>query len=823
MAFRCTILGFTLAGFLSCCVSHIVAQEGKAPATQSSRIAQPNLAKFVMSYCLDCHNQDSKEANLALDQLLDESLTTNTEKWEAVVKKLASQQMPPLGSPRPKPTEYKSSLESLTQELDALSLKNPFIGRVENLRRLTRTEYQNAIRDLLDLNVDATDLLPSDESSHGFDNVTVTSLSPVLLDRYISAARKISRLAIGIHADPGEETVYRVRPDVTQDVHIPGTPLGTRGGTVIQHHFPQTGQYEIQLRLMRDRNDEIESLRGKHSIDVLIDRDHKGSVLVEKPTGGVSDKLVDANLTVKTQVTAGPHQVAVAFPEPTSSLLESARQPLNVHYNFYRHPRIGPAIYQVSIRGPFEASTPTDTPSRRKVFTAYPDKASDQKQCAEQILARLARRAYRREVARVDVENLMKFYEQSAAVAGFDAGIESALSAMLVSPHFLFRIEKASNESLSSSKSDSRNNSLSNSTQRSSESQPSIISLGATKMDVSKLSDVELANRLSFFLWSSIPDDELLDLARDGRLSNPQILEAQVGRMLADKRAEALSNNFASQWLYLRNLDAFIPDMRLYPDFDDNLRQAMRVETELFFQSVVHKNASVLELIRSDYTFLNERLAKHYGIPNIFGSHFRRVNVDRETGRGGLLRHGSILTVTSYATRTSPVIRGHWVLKNLLGNPPPPPPPNVPTLDDNTVNASLSLRERLQQHRANPTCASCHNLLDPVGFALENYDAIGRWRESENELPIDTRSVLWDGTEVGNVRDLENVILEHPELFVQTLTEKLMTYALGRGIEPLDGSTIRQIVHGAKSNGYRVSDIVLGIVKSPAFQLRSSQ
>ncbi len=795
MAFRCTILGFTLAACLSCCVGHLVAQVIDETATQPTRAAQPDLAKFVMSYCLDCHNQDSKEANLALDQLLDESLAKNTEKWEAVVKKLASQQMPPLGSHRPKQPDYKNTLESLTQELDALSLRDPFIGRVENLRRLTRTEYQNAIRDLLDLHVDATDLLPSDESSHGFDNVTVTNLSPVLLDRYISAASKISRLAIGIHADPGEETVYRVRPDVTQDVHIPGTPLGTRGGTVIQHHFPQTGEYEIQLRLMRDRNDEIESLRGKHQIDVLIDRDHKGSVLVEKPTGGVSDKLVDASLTVKAQVTAGPHQVAVAFPEPTSSLLESARQPLNVHYNFYRHPRIGPAIYQVSIRGPFEGSTPTETPSRRKVFKDYPDKASDQKQRAEQIMAKLARIAYRREVAQADIDSLMKFYEQSAAVAGFDAGIESALSAMLVSPHFLFRIEKS-------------NSTLANSLQ------PQI---------QSKLSDAELASRLSFFLWSSIPDDELLNLARDNRLSDPQTLEAQVQRMLADKRAEALSNNFASQWLYLRNLDAFIPDMRLYPDFDDNLRQAMRVETELFFQSVVQRNASVLELIRSDYTFLNERLAKHYSVPNIFGSHFRRVNLDGETGRGGLLRHGSILTVTSYATRTSPVIRGHWVLKNLLGNPPPPPPPNIPALDDNTVNASLSLRDRLQQHRANPTCASCHNLLDPVGFALENYDAIGRWRESENELPIDTRSVLWDGTEVGSVQDLENVILAHPELFVQTLTEKLMTYALGRGIEPLDGPTIRKIVHSGKSNGYRFADIVLGIVKSPAFQKRSSQ
>jgi hypothetical protein len=763
----------------------------------STRAAQPDLAQFITNYCIECHNQESKEANLALDQLLDSAIVLRAEAWETVVKKLTCQQMPPSDSPRPKQAEYHKAVEQLTQVLDEAAGKSPAVGHVEALRRLTRTEYQNAIRDLLALEIDTSDLLPSDESSHGFDNITVTNLSPALLDRYITAARKISRLAVGIHAEQGEEAVYRIRPDVTQDVHIAGTPLGTRGGAVIQHHFPQSGLYEIQIRLMRDRNDEIESLRGKHSIDVLIDRLHQGTITFERPGDGVSDKLVDANLVVKARVTAGPHQVAVAFPEQSSSLLESPRQPLNVHYNFYRHPRIGPAIYQISIAGPFDGKPSGGAPSRLRILGSNEPPTTDQDQVAATVLTNVARRAYRREVTKTDIDSLMSFYKQAAAAGGFDAGMESALSAVLVSPHFLFRIESAA-------------------TDKSPAAKPNADSFRV-------LSGHELASRLSFFLWSSIPDHELLDLAKQGKLTEPSILEAQVRRMLADPRSASLSKNFASQWLYLRNLEAFIPDMRLYPDFDDNLRQAMKTETELLFHNVVHEDASVMQLIRPDHTFLNERLAKHYRIPNVYGSHFRRVSVEDASRRGGLLRQASILTVTSYATRTSPVMRGHWVLKNLLGNPPPPPPPDVPTLDENNVDATLSLRDRLQQHRANPACASCHNLMDPIGFALENYDAIGRWRDAENGQPIDSKSSLWNGAEVDRVQDIEAVLLAHPELFVHTLTEKLMTYALGRGIEPMDGPAVRAIVRDSKKSDYRFSAIVLGIVKSDAFQKRMSQ
>ncbi|MFO0939932.1 MAG: DUF1592 domain-containing protein [Pirellulales bacterium] len=791
---------------MSCFVGDLVAQEAdKKPATQSTRSAQPNLSKFVTAYCIDCHNRDSKEANFALDQLLDSAIVLQADAWEKVVRKLASQQMPPLDSPRPKQSEYRQSIEQITQVLDQAARENPAVGHVESLRRLTRTEYQNAIRDLLDLEIDTTDLLPPDESSHGFDNITVTNVSPVLLDRYITAARKISRLAIGVQSEQGEEAVYRIRPDVTQDVHIAGTPLGTRGGAVIQHHFPQSGLYEIQIRLMRDRNDEIESLRGKHPIDVVVDRVHLGTVTFERPSGGISDKLVDANLVVKAQVTAGPHQVAVAFPEQSSSLLESPRQPLNVHYNFYRHPRIGPAIYQISILGPFDGRPAENTPSRRRMFAKSEFPIASQDRAAIEVLTNLARRAYRREVTKSDIDSLMSFYKQAAGAGGFDAGIESALSAILVSPHFLFRIENATTEQTSIAKQGA---------ERTTKTNPD---------SIRALNGYELASRLSFFLWSSIPDDELLALAKQGKLTEPSRLEAQVRRMLADRRSESLSTNFAAQWLYLRNLDTFIPDMRLYPDFDDNLRQAMKKETELLFQNVVHEDASVMQLIRTNQTFLNERLAKHYRIPNVYGSHFRPVNLEDTDRRGGLLRHASILTVTSYATRTSPVIRGHWVLKNLLGNPPPPPPPNVPTLDENNVDATLLLRERLQQHRANPTCASCHNLMDPIGFALENYDAIGRWRDTENGHPIDSKSSLWNGSEVDSVQDIEDVLLAHPELFVQTLTEKLMTHGLGRGIEPMDGPTVRAIVRDCKSSDYRFSDVILGIVKSAAFQKRISQ
>lgn len=776
--------------FVCCALGSTAQGQTHSPSAASGNRIE-HLQPFLETHCLDCHDREGREADLALDELLSEPVRGHAQQWESVARKLMARQMPPADYGRPTENEYQEVLRSLTTRLDLNARSQPNPGRTDTFRRLNRTEYQNAIRDLLDLEVDVAELLPSDESSHGFDNVTVTGLSPVLLDRYVSAAQKISRLAIGDRAEPAAEKTFRIRPDITQDVHQPGAPIGTRGGTVIPHIFPQDGEYEIQAWLMRDRNEEIEGLRGSHQLEILVDREQVGAFTIEPPRRGRSDKEVDANLKSRVKISAGPHEVAVVFAKDPSSLLETVRQPFNVHFNYYRHPRIGPAVYQVTVRGPFDGKSGGDTPSRQRIFICYPEGESQEKECAERILKNLMRKAYRRQITAADLETPMAFFHQANQQRGFDAGIENALSAILVNPQFIFRIER----------------------------EPPGIAAGTAY----KLPPLELAARLSFFLWSSIPDDELLELALDGQLEQPQVLEAQVRRMLADKRSESLIRNFADQWLYLRNLESFIPDMRLFPDFDDNLRQAFRRETELFFESIVREDRSVLDLIQADYTYLNERLAKHYGIPHVYGTRFRRVALDDESHRGGLLRHGSILTVTSYATRTSPVIRGHWVLKNLLGNPPPPPPPDVPALEDNTVSAFLSVRERLEQHRANEACAGCHNLLDPVGFALENFDAVGRWRETENGEAIQAAGNLWDGTEITGVSGLEQALLRRPELFVHTLTEKLMTFALGRGIEHFDAPAIRQVVAEAQKEDYRFSAIVLEVAKSVPFQMRTSQ
>ncbi|HEX2476752.1 MAG TPA: DUF1592 domain-containing protein [Lacipirellulaceae bacterium] len=656
------------------------------PSVASASPKQVALRQFVESHCLDCHDNVTNTADLALDDLIGAEIGQNQEPWEKVFRKLTTRQMPPSDAPRPEEAEYDAAIAWLASSLDAAAAARPNPGRTETFRRLNRTEYQNAIRDLLAVDIDAAALLPADESSQGFDNITVANLSPTLLTRYISAAQAISRLAVGrAPLEPREDT-FRVRPDVTQDSHVEGLPLGTRGGAVIAYNFPLDGEYEISVRLMRDRNDEVESLTESHEVEFLLDRERVALVTIKPPQGEVTHADVDAHLKARIQTTAGPHDVGVAFLAKGSSLLETSRQPLNVHFNFYRHPRIGPAVYQVSIDGPFASSAPGDTPSRQRIFGSAPAESGDEEEHAKQILSQLARRAYRRPVDDEDLKTPMEFYRAGRADGDFDAGIEMALSSILVNPNFLFRIER----------------------------DPA----GVERWTAYSIDDVTLASRLSFFLWSSIPDDELLDLAARSELSQPKVLERQVQRMLADKRSQALVNNFANQWLYLRNLDSVNPDMRLYPDFDDNLRQAMRQETELFFDSVVREDRSVLDLIKADYTFLNERLAKHYGIPHVYGSRFRRVALDAGSRRGGILRQGSILTVTSYATRTSPVLRGQWVLKNLVGMPAPPPPPDVPDLEENTILRTVSVRERLTQHRANEACASCHDLIDPVGFAL---------------------------------------------------------------------------------------------------------
>jgi hypothetical protein len=707
--------------------------------------------------------------------------------------------MPPVGLPRPDEATYQATISSLEQSLDRAAAAQPNPGRTETLRRLTRTEYRNAIRDLLALDVDVASLLPADESSYGFDNVTVGDLSPTSLDRYISAAEKISRVAVGRPSrSPGGDTI-RIQPDLTQEEHLEGLPVGTRGGALVSYTFPLDGEYEIQIRLSRDRNEHVEGLTEAHEMELLLDRQRVQSFTVTPPQreAGFSEDYqpshdnIDQHLKVRVPVSAGPHALGVTFLKNPSALLETGRQPYQAHFNFYRHPRIQPAVYSISIIGPYAAKGPGETPSRRRIFVSLPANPGEDERAARQILTTLTRRAYRRPVSDADIEGPLALFRKVSAADGFEAGIEMALSAVLVSPQFLFRVEQ----------------------------DPAGIAPNTSY----RISDLELASRLSFFLWSSIPDDVLLDVATAGTLKQPAVLEQQVRRMLADPRSESLVNNFASQWLHLRNLDSITPDMRLFPDFDDNLRQAFRQETELFFDSILREDRSALDLLRANYTFVNERLAKHYGIPNVYGSRFRRITLDDDGKRGGLLRHASILTVTSYATRTSPVLRGKWVLENILGVPPPPPLPDVPALKDNTVDGNLSVRQRLAEHRSNPVCASCHNLMDPLGLSLEKFDAVGRWRDAEGDVPIDGAGGLPDGSKFADVHGLEQALLNRPEMFVGTFAEKLLTYATGRGVEYYDAPAIRTIVRNARAKEYRVSSLILGVVGSQPFQMRKSR
>ncbi len=762
-------------------------------ATACTRLAaadEPDVRQLVEQYCLDCHSSDEKKAGLALDAIAGQEIDRHTDTWEKIVRKLRVRQMPPEGSDRPDERSNAAAIASLEASLDKAAVEHPNPGRTDSLRRLTRTEYQNAIRDLLVLEVDVTELLPADEVSHGFDNVTVGELSPTLLDRYITAAQKISALAVGRGEEsPGGDT-FRMKADVTQEEHVPGLPLGTRGGMLIPYNFPQTGEYDVQVRLARDRNEEVEGLTRPHELELLLDRKAVASFTVEPPAGSRTHANVDAGLKARIKVAAGPHKLGVTFVKQPSRVLETRRQPYQAHYNMHRHPRLSPAVFQVSITGPFAAEGRGDTPSRRRIFVCRPGKPEDEETCAKKILTAMMRRAYRRPVIDADLERPLVLFREGRIGGDFDAGIELALSALLVNPNFLFRIERDPQDARS----------------------------GAAY----RISDVELASRLSFFLWSSIPDDELLDLAIAGHLSEPEVLTKQVRRMLADDRARSLVTNFADQWLHLRNLDSITPDLRLFPDFDDNLRQAMRQETESLVEQVVRHDLSALDLLRADYTFVNERLAKHYGIAHIYGTRLRRVPLANQAHRGGLLTHGSILTVTSYATRTSPVIRGKWILENLLGTPPPPPLPDVPALKDNTVAANLTVRQRLSEHRANAACASCHNLMDPIGFSLENFDAVGRWRTMDAGEPIDASGGLIGSGTFSGVAGLENALLERPEIFVGTLTEKLLTFALGRGIEPHDGPAVRRIVRDSKRMDYRFSSLIEGIATSVPFQMRKA-
>jgi len=746
--------------------------------------SQPNVRAILDKYCTGCHNASGRAGGLALDSASE----IGGLHWERVLRRLRARSMPPAGTPRPAEAAYQSAVASIEAKLDADFAAKPNPGRTGTFRRLNRTEYHNAIRDLLALDVDINALLPSDDASYGFDNVTVGDLSPALLERYLNAARRISRIAIGIPGKaPGGETVL-VPPDLTQEQHFDGMPLGTRGGLAVPYTFPVDGEYEFSVRLARDRNEHVEGLRGKHEVLLLLDGEPLQTFPVAAPPIGKDHQHVDAHLKLKVHVKAGPHTVAATFPRKAFPVIETERQPYEAHFNFYRHPRIQPAVYSVTVNGPFTVTGAGASPSRKRVLVCTPTGAADEETCAKKIVAALARHAYRRPVTAKDLAAPLRFFREGRAGGGFETGVEMALRSVLVSPDFLFRVEQDQGPG------------------------------------VYRVSALELASRLSFFLWSSIPDDELLRSAETGALHQPAMLQKQVRRMLADSRAKSLVTNFAGQWLYLRNLQQTLPDMRLFTDFDDNLRQAFRTETELFFESILREDRSVLDLLRSNYTYVNERLAKHYGIPNVYGSRFRRVDLPADSNRGGLLRQGSILTVTSYATRTSPVIRGKWILDNLLGVPPPAAPPNVPALKERVIGNNLTMRERLAEHRKNPACSGCHNLMDPVGFAMENYDAVGRYRTAEESgQAIDNSGGLPDGSKFRGVEGLENALLKYSDLFAGTFAEKMMTYGIGRGMEHFDGPAVRKVVASAKAQNYKFSSFIMGIVGSTPFQMRRGQ
>ncbi|MFM8617281.1 MAG: DUF1592 domain-containing protein [Opitutaceae bacterium] len=754
--------------------------------------------ELVRGFCLDCHGAAVRKGGLDLEALDAARPEVAAERWEAVVRKLHHRQMPPPGEARPSEDAYREAVAELTGSLDRAAAAAPDPGRTDTLRRLNRTEYENAVRDLLALEIDATALLPQDEPSLGFDNVTVGTLSPALLDRQLDAARKVARLALGAPSRvPGSDT-YRTKPDLTQEAHVPGLPLGTRGGMLIRHHFPRDGEYEVQLRLARDRNEHVEGLRRPHEIEVVLDRERVAAFTVRPPGADKNHEAVDAHLKARITVRAGTRDLGVTFLRAPGVLLETEREPTVSRFNMHRHPRTVPALYQVTVNGPLESRGPGETASRRRILgptAMFAPKgrtltSDEEEKRAREILAPLVRQAYRRPVSAEDIERPLRFFRGGRKTGGPEAGLEEALAAILVSPRFLFRVE-----------SDTRD-----------------IPAGSVR----EVTDLEFASRLSFFLWSSLPDENLLRAVERGELRTPEGRRSEVSRMLADPRARNLVTNFGAQWLHLRGLETVTPDLRLFIDFDDNLRQAMRKETELFLEDILLGDRSVLELISAEHTFLNERLARHYGVPHVLGSHFRRVSFAGapQRQRGGLLRHGSLLTVTSYATRTSPVVRGHWILANLVGSPPPPPPPSVPALDAKRISEKLPIRARLDAHRADPACASCHVLMDPVGFALENFDAVGRWRVFEGGEGVDALGGLPGVGEFSGVASLEQALLKRPELFTGTLAEKLLIFALGRPLDHRDAPAIRAIVKQAAGENHRFSALILAIVESTPFRFR---
>jgi hypothetical protein len=807
------------AGGVLLAVCSVPTANEQAPAPVPSHVATPapvsvstNRA-LLNRYCVACHNEKLATAQLMLDKVDPDDVAPHAAIWEKVVRKLRSGAMPPAGRPRPDHATVDAFVTHLETALDRAAAAQPNPGRPV-LRRLNRVEYTNAVRDLLGVEIDAGALLPIDEVKYGFDNIgDALSVTPLLLERYMSAAHKISGLAVGEpDVRPSSET-YPVDPFLLQEDRMSDDlPFGSRGGIAVRHQFPVDGEYSVKVVLQRNSRGYVRGLFEPRQLDFRLDGER-----IHLVTIGGGDKMtvpgppfsqanalgdeesdiyqlteVDAHLEARFFAEAGPRLVGVTFLHE-NLVPEGSYRPRMTEFDRVQFKGGDPAIDHIEIAGPFRVTGVGDTPSHRKIFVCRPAQAGDEEPCASKILSVLARRAFRRPVTAKDVQPLMSVYQAARAEGGdFEAGVRAAISRILVGPEFLFRAER----------------------------DPAGTRAGAAY----RLTDLELASRLSFFIWSSLPDDELLEDAEKGRLRDSEVLARQVRRMLADPRASALVTNFASQWLYLRNLSAARPDPELFTEFDESLRDAFRRETELFVESTLREDRSVLALLDADYTFLNERLARHYGIPDVYGSHFRRVTLGPDfDARRGLLGQGSLLTVTSYANRTSVVLRGKWVLENILSAPPPPAPPAVPALEKTGAIGSLPLRQLMEQHRANPVCRACHAPMDPLGFALENFDAVGKWRTVDAGTPVDASAVLPDGTAFEGPSGLRTVLLQRPEQFAGTVAERLLTYAIGRGLEYYDMPAMRQILREAAKDEYRWSALILAVTKSTPFQMRRAE
>ena len=780
------------------CLALTAGTAGAAPQAAPARVA-PAQAKAVDGkavldkYCVTCHNDRLKTAGLSLAQVDFQDVGKHSDALERVVRKLQAASMPPPGAPRPDKATYLATSAWLTGSLDRAAAAVPNAGRVEGLHRLNRAEYRNVMRDLLGVEgLDVDQMLPSDDASYGFDNIAGTlGISPTHLERYLAAARKVARIAVGDTTIPAYGETEMIPNDLSQDMQFEELPMGTRGGRLVRRYFPVDGEYLLRFQTVTGV---LTSEDEPNFVEVTIDGARVFYKQVEQRKAIGNDDEASTNYEVRLAIKAGPREVGIAFLETTLAQPEDIIKPYlrPPGVSTFKHARLGgyagSNVALLSFTGPVSVSGPGNSPSRRRIFLCRPAAAAEEAPCARRILSQLARRAYRRPVTPAEVTTLMGFYTTARADGDFDRGVRVALQRILTSPDFLFRVER----------------------------QPATAVAGKPY----RISDLELASRLSFFLWSSIPDDQLLDVAVTNRLHEPAVLNSQVRRMLRDPRSAAFVENFAGQWLRLRNIKAAIPDTRMFPNFDDNLRIAFRRETELFFTSIIREDRSALDLIAADYSFLNERLARHYGVPNIYGSEFRKVTFSNGQ-RGGLLGQGSVLLATSQPNRTSPVVRGKWILENLLGAPPPSPPANVPALEDTPVQGTL--RQRMEQHRKNPVCAACHKVMDPLGFALENYDPVGAWRTHEGATAVDVEGAMPDGTVFNGASGLRASLVTQPDIFLTALTEKMMIYATGRGMEGYDRPALRAIVRKASANNYRFSSFMLGIVNSLPFQMRQAE